>query len=850
MKKYLFIIALLLFLPVVNAEYYLLIKSNGLNLASYEINGCDITNYSILLPNYYKMNCTGDYETGRAKLFQTLFYDAVIQTDGSILKLQTIDSSDVGMRGQKMTGTASATGGGSALWTGTFVNTATNSYSSWSNIGITQSSGSGALTAAYTAGGSTLNSLTTNGAGSDSNDEVGSDTSSEEKTNPATLTMTYSSASATGSFTTAVMALSKSNITWSFTNNPGSVAVGTLTYVDYFYNHSIPLLTQSPNITINSPEDGVNQITGVNIDFNITSNVPTSQLQNISLYLNRTLNETKLISGLTNNSVFTKSFSSFQEIPWHVVVCDTSNNCAPTEERNLTIQQFKENSITYNATTFETKTESYSINLTIDSSITSSSATFYYNGTSYGAATKSISGSNVIFSKSFDIPLGTGTKDFYWAINLDGTIYNSTITNQEVNLTYFILTNATYQNVFLNLSFQDENTLSSINASIPSATFTYYLGSGAINKTYTFSNATDNYNYVFSGTTGSLPLSVDVVLQYKRVSDYPQRIWQPATLTLTNTTTHQPLYLLSTNDGIFVTYQVVTIGETAIQGVSVTATREVDGEDVEVAAGTTDSAGLVTFWMNPDFEHTVTFEKAEYDTFVYVHYPTQASYTITLGGTSPEETDVIRGILQTILPGTDFLLRNYNYNFSYNVSSTYYDLQSFQFTLLNSSGSVLGSNSSTSINGGVITLTNINVSTSQYITMNYVYTIDDENSTQVSGTRVWITQSTTGREFSIYQFIQDLNTYLSDGLWGFDDFGRALISLLVIVIMVGAITKKYGMNSEAAVMAVLFGIVFFLDVGLGFIPRVEIGDIVSIPYFFTYITFIIVVALIIYEERR
>ena len=61
---------------------------------------------------------------------------------------------------------------------------------------------------------------------------------------------------------------------------------------------------------------------------------------------------------------------------------------------------------------------------------------------------------------------------------------------------------------------------------------------------------------------------------------------------------------------------------------------------------------------------------------------------------------------------------------------------------------------------------------------------------------------------------------------------------------------RYGIASEGAIMGILFGIVFILDVGLGMIPKVEIGDVVSVDYFFTIITFILLLTLIIRGERK
>jgi len=321
----------------------------------------------------------------------------------------------------------------------------------------------------------------------------------------------------------------------------------------------------------------------------------------------------------------------------------------------------------------------------------------------------------------------------------------------------------------------------------------------------------------------------DISLQYRQNPDYPQRIWQPEDKIYNTTQTDQILYLLSINDGIYVTYQVLTSAGTPIQGVNVISTRVVSGETVIVGAGETDAAGLVTFWENPDFLHTTTFTHPDYETYTFSHYPSQNAYTITLGEAEEIEHACIKGISQTVKPSSNFLVEDEN-------------------------GANLGSNSSTSSSGGTLTLNNINISDAEKIIMNYYYILDPDedegNCGTISDRRVWIVQSTTGREYSIWQFAQNFNAYISAGLFGIDNFGKLLISFLIIILMVGGLSTKYGIASEEAIMGLLFGIVFILDVELGMIPRVEIGDIVSVDHFFTIVTFIMLLIVLLREAVR
>lgn len=505
-----------------------------------------------------------------------------------------------------------------------------------------------------------------------------------------------------------------------------------------------------------------------------------------------------------------------------------------------------ENDRTYSESTFETQQETFSVNVTTSSTPT---AKFIYNGTQT-TATAVYDGTNYIISKTIDIPIGVGDNDFYFNITLGGDEIKLDNSTQEVNLTFFTPTNATYATQFLNISFKDENSLEPINMTIPFSEFVYYLGSGSVNKTMNFVNTSENYNYLFSGTTGSLPLKVLPVVQYRKVDDYPQRIWEPEVRTYNSTLTNQVLYSLSSVSGIFVTYQVLTAGESPIENVEVTSTRQVSGTTVQVGAGLTDSSGLITFWMNPDFQHSTSFNKEGFTEYIFSHFPTQTAYTITLGDQVEPDADCGQGILQTVRPSQDFLFRNTEYDFNYTISSSYHNLTNFQITLTNQNGTVLGTTGSSTSTGGTLSINNINTTTSTSIIMTYLYEVDNEDCSQVVNERVWITQATEGTEFSIWQLVQDADTYISVGLFGFDNFGKTLISFVVIVLMVGGISKRYGIASEGAVMGMLFGVVFLLDVGLGFIPAVNVGTIASIEHFFTYITFIMLLGVIIREERR
>ena len=81
---------------------------------------------------------------------------------------------------------------------------------------------------------------------------------------------------------------------------------------------------------------------------------------------------------------------------------------------------------------------------------------------------------------------------------------------------------------------------------------------------------------------------------------------------------------------------------------------------------------------------------------------------------------------------------------------------------------------------------------------------------------------------------------------GNDNFGRVLISFLIILLVSGGISYRYGIASESAILGIIFGIVAFLDVGLNFIPN----PVNAIPHFITILLAFIMITLLIKEELK
>lgn len=504
-----------------------------------------------------------------------------------------------------------------------------------------------------------------------------------------------------------------------------------------------------------------------------------------------------------------------------------------------------ENSRTYDSTVFDTATANYGVNVTANSSLTGVSLDF--NGTTYSLSNQG----GGIWNYSRQIPTSEiGNNSITFRYQYDSGTIDGFTSYQTVSSTVFALCNSTYSTRFVNMTFKDENSLVNINATIPTASFIYYLGNGTINKTLTYSSVTENYNYSFCGTSGGSPLKVYPTIQYKQGTTYPQRIWSPDVQTYNSTLTTQVLYLLNSVDGLYVTFQVIDNSDATISGVEVVGTRVIDGVNTTLAVGTTDSSGLVTFWLNPDFYHTFTFVKEGYNNFTTSLFPTQTSYTITLGSSSSTPVGETTGISYGIKPTDNFLTYYTIQDFEFTIGSSYWELDEFGFDLNWSNGTLIGSNSSTTSSGGTISIQDLNVSNASSIVMTPYYTVDSVKYTL--NKRFWYLQSSEGREFSLYQWFSDFTTYTSTGtpVLGFNDFGKLLLTALVLILLVGGLSQRYGLQSESAITGIIFSVIFFLEYTLEWIPLIT-TPLGTLPRgTITIVSAIILIATMIAGERR
>ena len=660
MKKIFLILSLcIIMLNFSSAEYYVNIYADSTTASS--SGNVVLTN----MGSYYKVSATnGTYEVDRALVIEWLFYSPQYAKNfTNVKKVVSEDTRDINKSGfYKSVAVTEANNNGYLDLDLVFTTTSNNNnVSSWSYVTGTDTQWEIPSTSAKNTGG----------------DEIGTDTSSDQINNPATAQEHLSCDTGQSDSIYAII-LSNSNITHSVNDVGGnSEVVESINFLD---EYDFPRFTLPPSITLNSPEDDHMDVIYGDILFNITSTSNNlNSLSYILLYINNTFSELKYLTGIEDTEIFTKSFTTIGEYNWSVKVCDNQTVCATSETRDFQISNYKVNSISIESEAYETEYQTYSINITPYQDSLLTSVKLVLNGTEY-SATKS----GTVWSKSLDVPSSMlGTQTPYFKITYDGSNYNSTTTSQTILPIQFGLCNATLTVPYINLTFIDESTSGEIDAAIQSSTWEYYLGSGSETKEYTFLNASENPSYAFCTLPANKTYYTDVSLIYL-ASTYPLRTWSPSTLSLTNSTTNQSLYLLSQDDGIYSTFLTVTSLNTVIIGANIEITRESGGTNVTVAQGTTDSAGSVTFWLNPNYDHFVTASKTGYGSTSVTVKPTQSTYTLTLdSATNYSYISNVNGLLWGFFPKVGIINQSVSNNYGFNISSIYNNIVGCRIELLN-----------------------------------------------------------------------------------------------------------------------------------------------------------------------
>jgi len=561
----------------------------------------------------------------------------------------------------------------------------------------------------------------------------------------------------------------------------------------------------SPTVTLNNPPERFNT-TNQTVDFNGTITAPIG-IDNVTLFIDGILNETNSSGINATDYLFTVTLDAGVH-NWTYESCN-SISCTTATTRNFTIFAFLTNNYTFNSSSFETGQERFTVNITTNGS-TPTDAELIFNGTTFtGATVTSLGGNDFNLSRSIAIPIGVGTANFHFNFSL-GEEFNTTTQDQIINLTNLSICGDVTNGIpFINITFRNETLAEEPVTATISSTFVFSLSAlSGVNKTLSFTDATENLNYTFCGTPNRT-LNVDIDIDYDN-SISQQRSFS-SIRTISNITATEILYLLPTTLGLFSPFKTTNINGDTIDFVSATITRVLNSVIITVASGLTDSSGFATFFLDPNVAHTATFSKSGFDNNVFIFIPSTDLRTVVMGGGGviSNGTIISRGTSYTISPRNTTLPNNTVVSFTFNVTSNLTSITLISMNITNSTNEQLLFVS----NAGVGNLSGT-LDTSNNTKLVGIFLIQTADET-ITVTRNWLIFTTFAGDYSIFtQFTlaQD-NDLISE-------FIRLLIILafmagVLIFMNVGKVIETSESNiAVLLLMTWAFSLVGWLDTGL------------------------------------
>lgn len=563
-------------------------------------------------------------------------------------------------------------------------------------------------------------------------------------------------------------------------------------------NNTLKINTIAPSINLESPEGIIDfGAIGRNETLNVTF---TDSGLDTCWYNYNGINITidGCLTGIKNSSKFVLELDNTNMTIY-------VNNTGGLENSTFVSWNYRilENSRTFNNVTFETATETFSINISANSSL--SSVKLVYEGVEKTAIT-----SGNISTVTFDIPLISTTKTFNWSFTYASQTIVSTSSTQVVSPIVLGFCNATLTVPYINFTFKNETTAQeSLNATIDSS-WNIWLGSGTVKKSFSLVDNTENENYGVCFNPSNRTLNANVTLTYNNAQSQQRAfVSEPV---LTNISTTQTLYLLPTNLGLFGQFQTRDIASNPIPLVKGLISRTIGISTVTVASSLTDSSGLVIFFLNPDVTYDALFSKTGFANNLFTFVPTTDIRIITMGGTTTVEgSNISLSTNYVITPSNSSLINNTIVDFGFNVSGNT-AINFISMNITDGNGTSFGFTSNAGL--GFITLA---INTSNNKTIIGIYKITTATET-ITVSKIW----NIGEEFE-----GDYSLFKQGKLWfkyGFSEFSRLLIVILIMsAVMIFLSKNELADNNESKIAVIVLMMWGFSAIGWLNNPAV-VGD--------------------------
>ncbi len=367
----------------------------------------------------------------------------------------------------------------------------------------------------------------------------------------------------------------------------------------------------------------------------------------------------------------------------------------------------------------------------------------------------------------------------------------------------------------INFTIRDELNDSRVRGD-SSAIFDYNGTVKSFQFTKSFTNQ-DNFSICIFPTTESL--IADYEITYEATS-YPQRVATVSDILLNNITKTADIFLLRTVDGIFTTFRIIDSFQNPLSGVTSSFAKA--GTTIETRL--TDDAGIVSFFVNPDTTYIFTFTLAGFRTSTNSLRVTTADIiTVTLESEAEEQvTSFSTGISYFFFPQNQILNNNTDFNFRFNLTSSFWDITGCTLRLRNASQELAQGDCQFNASQSKVSII-FNTGNQSIIFAEAEWEINNTfNSTAIYSYAV---RNVFVGASSLRNFLNSITNFAEAG---FNDFNRFLIAILITLFVVGGLSLASADFREPEIlipvtwlMVAFFSYLGWMNIPLDTIPQIR-----------------------------
>lgn len=362
------------------------------------------------------------------------------------------------------------------------------------------------------------------------------------------------------------------------------------------------------------------------------------------------------------------------------------------------------------------------------------------------------------------------------------------------------LTNCTIGSKAINFTIVDEKNGSRIMGDSTS-TFNF-------NRTSTSTESlelvrTNQENYSVCITPPDAAMTGDYTVSYSKTG-YQQRQFLEDDAIYSSTTQTITLSLLEDSAGITGNFRVIDAFQDTIKDVIVEVKIESSNTTIEVRK--TDDSGFVSFWLDPDTTYLFTFTKSGFNTESFSLRVTSTDIrTVTMKAqATTQPTSLSTGVNYFFRPRDIVLNNNTNYNFTFNLTSSFWNITDCVLRLKNTS-QILNTSSNT-FNGSQCVISMF-VSTGNQTKIISEAEYEFNNTFNATVSIQYTVKFTYVGNFSLKIFFDDIKSFTGGGL---NDWTRMFLSFIFIFGILVLASKEITAIRDAESLIILTWALVFL----------------------------------------